>query len=92
MKIEVITFWQSKDNYGYEYLNAGSKDEFLLSMDRFLSPVITEKPMIFEVFTDTENESKAIEIMRTFLTDGKTMFRNKIVGSVRAVIGKNGII
>lgn len=79
------------EDLGYEYLNAGSKEEFLLSMDRFLFPVITEKPIIFEVFTDTENESKAIEIMRTFLTDGKTMFRNKIVGSVRTILGENGI-
>lgn len=79
------------EDLGYEYLNAGSKEEFLLSMDRFLSPEITEKPMIFEVFTDTENESKAIEIMRTLLTDGKTMFRNKIVGSVRTILGENGI-
>ena len=47
--------------------------------------------MLLEVFTDTEGESGAIEIMRSFLNDSNTVIKNKIVGSVRTVLGKKGI-
>ena len=60
-------------------------------IDTFLNPLIGNKPMLFEVFTDTEGESGAIEIMRSFLNDSNTVIKNKIVGSVRTVLGKKGI-
>ena len=47
--------------------------------------------MLLEVFTDTEGESGAIEIMRSFLNDSATMLKNKIIGSVRSVLGKKGV-
>jgi 2-succinyl-5-enolpyruvyl-6-hydroxy-3-cyclohexene-1-carboxylate synthase len=48
---------------GFEYLSAASKEEFEQSQERFLIPEVTEKPMLFEVFTDSVKESKALEIM-----------------------------
>lgn len=79
------------EDLGYEYLHAETKEEFLKCLDKFLNPIIGNQPMFFEVFTDTEGESGAIEIMRTFLNDNKTVLKNKIVGSVRTILGKNGI-
>lgn len=79
------------EDLGYEYLHAKTKEEFLECIDTFLNPLIGNKPMLFEVFTDTEGESGAIEIMRSFLNDSKTVLKNKIVGSVRTVLGKKGI-
>ncbi len=79
------------EDLGYEYLHAETKEEFLKCLDKFLNPIIGNQPMFFEVFTDTEGESGAIEIMRTFLNDNKTVLKNKIVGSVRTILGKNRI-
>lgn len=79
------------EDLGYEYMSANTKEEFLSFMPHFLSPCITEKPMLFEVFTDTESESKAIEIIRTFLIDNKIVLKHKIMGSVRSIVGKKGI-
>lgn len=79
------------EDLGYEYLHAETKDEFLKCLDKFLHPIIGNKPMLFEVFTDTEGESGAIEIMRSFLNDSKTVLKNKIIGSVRTALGKKGI-
>lgn len=79
------------EDLGYEYLHAETKEEFLACIDKFLNPVIGDKPMLFEVFTNTEGESGAIEIMRSFLKDNKTIIKNKIIGSVRTVLGKRGI-
>lgn len=79
------------DDLGYEYYQASNKEEFLFYIDKFLNPTISNKPMIFEVFTTTEGESDAIETMRTFLNDNKTILKNKLIGSVRTVLGKKGI-
>lgn len=76
---------------GYDYLFASTKEDFLANIDTFLNPTIGNKPMLMEVFTDTDGESGAIEIMRSFLNDNKTVLKNKLVGSVRTVLGKKGI-
>ena len=49
---------------GYEYLSAANKEEYLKDVERFLIPELTEKPMVFEVFTDFQCESDAIKAMR----------------------------
>ena len=76
---------------GYIYLQASNKDEFLANASILLDPTIGERPIIMEVFTDTEGESGAIQIMRTFLNDNRTIIKNKIMGSVRTILGKGGI-
>ena len=79
------------EDLGYKYMRATSKQEFLENLTVFLDPSVGASPMIFEVFTTTEDESESIRIMRTFLNDSKTVMRNKILGSVRMVLGKKGI-
>lgn len=46
---------------GFEYLSAANKQEFEEAYHRFLLPQITERPMLFEVFTDSSEESEAME-------------------------------
>lgn len=48
------------ENWGYEYICASSKEEFEPAYKRFMTPVLTDKPMIFEVFTDVEDENDAL--------------------------------
>lgn len=48
---------------GFEYLSARSKDEYNSQSLRFWSKEQFDKPMIFEIFTETEDESSALEIM-----------------------------
>lgn len=76
---------------GYHYYFAATKEEFIENMRCFVNPEIEKRPVIFEVFTDTESESKALQIMRTFLVDNKTVLRNKIIGTIRGALGKKGI-
>lgn len=76
---------------GYHYYFAATKEEFIENMRRFVNPEIEKRPVIFEVFTDTESESKALQIMRTFLVDNKIVLRNKIIGAIRGALGKKGI-
>lgn len=76
---------------GYEYHSASSKEEFLETVHYFLEPTIGSRPVLFEVFTDTEGESGALQIMRTFLVDGSQILKNRIVSSIRGALGKKGV-
>ena len=53
------------EDLGFEYMQALSKEEFEKSYERFLTPEITEQSMVFEVFTDSDDESKALELIMT---------------------------
>jgi len=46
-------------NLGFDYMQANNKDEFLSQYQHFISPEISEKPMIFEVITTTDGQSDA---------------------------------
>ncbi len=49
---------------GFEYMSATNKAEFMQTSKRFLSPEMTEKPIILEVFTNDEDESIALQFIR----------------------------
>lgn len=48
---------------GFEYLSASSKQEFDRVYSRFVTPEVTEKPMLFEIFVNAEDESEALNIV-----------------------------
>lgn len=75
---------------GYEYLVASNKDEFRAVIDRFLIPEITEKPMILEVFTQTEEESKALEQVLNIISDSRLILKNTIKQTAKNILGKIG--
>lgn len=75
---------------GYEYLVASNKSEFKAVVDRFLTSEITEKPMILEVFTQTEDESEALGMILNIISDSKLVLKNTIKQTVRNILGKNG--
>ncbi len=46
------------ESLGFEYFSANDKEEFENVYQRFLEPSITEKPMILEIFTDSEERKR----------------------------------
>lgn len=48
------------EDLGYEYLSASTKEDFEQAYSRFVTPELTEKPMILEVFTKAEDENEAL--------------------------------
>ncbi len=52
------------EDLGFEYISASNKEEYLNSVKRYLNPKITDKPILFEIFTDSKDESEAIRIMK----------------------------
>lgn len=61
------------ESLGFKYISASSKDEFYQVYEQFISSEIRNYPIIFEVFTKTEDETKAHEIITTLSFKSKTM-------------------
>lgn len=47
------------ENLGFEYLTASNKEEFAKVYKRFITKELTEHPMLFEIFTNTKDETEA---------------------------------
>lgn len=76
---------------GYEYLTAGNKDEFNKVIDRFLTSETTDKPMLLEVFTETKDESDALELVQNLVTDPKFKVMSSVKNVVKDVLGNGGV-
>lgn len=79
------------EDLGFQYLSATNKEEFMSALETFVNPEITEKPMIFEVFTNHEDENEALKLMSSILHDNKNEVKNKVINTVRSVVGEKGI-
>ena len=79
------------ENLGYEYITASNKEEFNNVVEKFLSPENNDKPMLFEVFTETEDESDALETILNMVVDNKTIVKDKLKKAVKGVVGQRGI-
>lgn len=85
------------ENLGYEYLTANSKESFLYVVNRFLTPEITNRPMLFEVFTETQAESDALELILNYVegNDGTLNVVSKAKSAMKSglykILGDNRI-
>lgn len=75
---------------GYEYLTANNKNEFNELVNKFLTPEITDKPMLLEVFTQTEDESDALEQILNVIPNQKLAIKNTIKQTAKNILGKKG--
>lgn len=81
------------EDLGFEYLSAHDKESFNLSYKRFITPEITEKPMLFELFTNPEEEMEAFSISNgiaeaDWKKNVKTALGDKGVSYVRKLLNK----
>lgn len=74
---------------GFEYISAVSKEELESVKERFLTPDLTEKPMLLEVFPDYKDDVDNLDMVRHALPDDRNILE-KAEDSTRKVI-KSGI-
>ena len=79
------------ENLGYEYITASNKEEFNNVVEKFLSSETSDKPMLFEVFTETEDESNALETILNMVVDPKAVLKDKVKKVIKEVVGEKGI-
>lgn len=75
---------------GFEYMQARSKEEFLQKYERFVVPEMTDKPMIFEIFTKIEDENQALKEMWSIKKDKR--LKGELKQFVKSSVGKNNIV
>jgi 2-succinyl-5-enolpyruvyl-6-hydroxy-3-cyclohexene-1-carboxylate synthase len=77
---------------GYQYMTASNKEEYLAACATFFDPKPSDKPMVFEVFTDSDDESQAIYQLRTAFADSsgslKQLARNVLGTKLTSKIGQ----
>ena len=83
---------QSKDlvkhyagDLGYQYYSAANKEEFLEIEPILLSAKAADRAMVIEIFTTTEDESRALEMMRNIYQEksAKQLAKN--------ILGESGV-
>jgi len=75
------------ENLGFKYITASNKEEFDKLAGIIICPEILDKPIIFEVFTDSETESDAL---RTILNlEGNVKGRVKSIA--KDIFGESGV-
>lgn len=75
------------ENLGFEYMCASDKISLLESMKRFTTNEKIEKPIILEVFTETEKETDAIRIIGNLEVSTSESARNM----VKNILGYKGV-
>ena len=58
------------EDLGFEYLSASNKTEFKNIKKHFVQSQKTDKPILLEIFTQPEDESRSLELMTTILKSG----------------------
>lgn len=75
------------EDLGFTYLSASTKEEALKALDVFLDEKMSEKPILFEVFTDSEDENEALKLLRNIREDTTGFLK----GKMKEVLGEKGI-
>ena len=75
------------ETLGFRYLSASDKDEFMKALPVFVNPVIGDRPVFFEVFTDSQQESEALRSLRHLKSSASLFAKN----AVKGVLGESGV-
>ena len=75
------------EDLGFEYLTASNKEEYLQQVERFVTPEITDKPILFEIFTESQDESDAIESVYSIDVSAKGEVKNM----AKRILGEKGV-
>jgi 2-succinyl-5-enolpyruvyl-6-hydroxy-3-cyclohexene-1-carboxylate synthase len=75
------------EDLGFEYITASNKEEFETVYRKFTNPDIGDKPIIFEVFTDEQDESNSLKMMNSIELSPE----NKRKETIKKIVGENTV-
>ncbi len=78
------------EDLGFQYLTASTKEEFLQAIPIFIKDNISDKPILFEVFTDSEDESNALETILNLYPIENTK-QNDLKNKAKDILGDKGV-
>ena len=74
------------EDLGFKYMSAATKEDFLKVYEKFVEAGVSEKPMLFEIFTDDDKERKAFDMMNGIEMD----LQNSIKAMAKRMFGEKG--
>ena len=77
------------EDLGFEYISASNKEDFIKMLEKFMHPQLSDKPMLFEVFTEGSDESEAYKMMRRLIVNPKVEWRERVKDGLKKAIGDN---
>lgn len=80
------------EDLSYEYMSASTKEEVLSFARRFFTAERTEKPMLFEVFTDTTHETEALHLFKNMKTSVKQQIKNIVRETIVQTMGNDALM
>lgn len=78
------------EDLGFKYLSASNKDEFSAVYKEFVTPEQQPQPMLFEVFTDSKDESDALEMMCN-IRKAPLSVKKLVKNTIKDVVGEQNI-
>lgn len=79
------------EDLGFEYLSAHDKKSFAEIHDRFFSAENVDKPVFFEVFTNTEDETEALDMIKHCYKNKAIAAKNEMKKAIKSFIGQSGV-
>lgn len=79
------------EGLGFDYVSARTKDEFLAQYEDFFSSKPKDRPVIFEVFTNSRDESDAVEMIRKLATSTTVVIKNVVKTAAKCLAGDAGL-
>ena len=77
-------------NLGFEYMKASNKEDFSNQIEYFLSPLIGDKPIVFEIFTEQDDENTALHEIRNLEKSTDKMMQNMAKSVITKTVGAEG--
>lgn len=74
------------EDLGFKYMKASNKEEFIEHIETFTTTSLPANPLLFEVFTQTEDEVGALDIIRNLLKDPKLFVKSEIKKIAKGMI------
>lgn len=74
------------ESLGFEYITASSKEEFNKVYERFVTPIKTKKPILFEIFTTSADETESHKLTTSISV------KSKIVRNVHDVFMSSALV
>lgn len=79
------------EDLGFKYLCASNKEEFQTHIKEFVTESISNKSIIFEVFTNEMDENEAFKIIQNLEIDGSEIIKNKMKQGLKNMLGTENI-
>ncbi len=74
----------------FDYRSASTKEEYLENLEWFTSSELTDSPLMFEVFTSSDDESNALKLMRNIEVTKSAIINQQAKSVMKEALGEKG--